>query len=121
MNLQSYVCYADLLQQAVINYDGKVFKCTARDFSTHKADGVLQSNGEIEWDKSIICKGLGNATFENEFCISCELLPACMGPCSQKMIEYDKSYNFEHICLKGGFKHSIEQRIDRFYNNLQIN
>ncbi|MFW6047454.1 MAG: radical SAM protein, partial [Candidatus Woesearchaeota archaeon] len=43
-------CYADKLEQAVINYDGLVYKCTARDFIEQNSDGYLKTNGEIEWN-----------------------------------------------------------------------
>jgi uncharacterized protein len=119
LNFKNYMCYADLSQQAVINFDGRVFKCTARDFNTVDADGKLLSNGEIEWDIPLISKRLGNATFENEFCISCKLLPACMGPCSQKMMEFTKGGNFRKICLQDGIREIIEEEINVFHEKLK--
>jgi len=78
-------CYADAFNQAVINYDGKVYKCTARDFSKHTADGELLGNGMIIWnlEKKLNrhCKHIQTA------CRECKLFPACSGVCSQASIE----------------------------------
>ena len=40
-------CYGDRLYNTVIDYDGKVYKCTAR---TQKEAGKLHENGVITWD-----------------------------------------------------------------------
>jgi len=120
LNTKGYVCYADKLQQAVINFDGRVFKCTARDFCNTKADGLLLPTGEIEWNIPFISKRLGNSTFENEFCINCNFLPACTGPCSQKMMELSDKEDFRTICKDGGIRETIKEYIDNFYTNLNI-
>lgn len=44
-------CYADKTNQAVINYNGDVFKCTARDFTRENRLGVLNEDGTIKWDE----------------------------------------------------------------------
>ena len=111
-NTKGYVCYADKMQQALINYDGKVFKCTARDFTTYPEDGMLLDSGDIEWKTSHVAKRFGKATFENKHCLACNLLPVCFGPCSQKMVEYNVDDNFEKICLKGGVIKIIDREID---------
>jgi len=118
LNTKGYVCYADKLQQAVINFDGRVFKCTARDFCNTKADGLLLPTGEVQWDMALISKRFGNATFENEFCMNCKFLPACMGPCSQKMMEFTKDRDFKAICLEGGVQKTLEEYADDFYEKL---
>jgi uncharacterized protein len=120
LNTKGYVCYADRKNQAVINCDGKVFKCTARDFSNYQEDGILTDSGNIEWRLPLLSKRLGNATFENEYCLKCDLLPVCFGPCSQKMVEFKVTDDFAPFCLHGGFIHMIEQEIESFYNKLDI-
>ncbi len=35
---------------ATINYNGEVFKCTARDFKTELKEGDLLDNGIINWN-----------------------------------------------------------------------
>lgn len=116
LNTKWSVCYADFLNQAIINYDGKVFKCTARDFATTQPDGVLLSNGDIDWDTVLLSKRLGTGTFENPYCLRCDFLPVCMGPCSQKMIEFTSEEDFKKICLKDGVISTIEEKMNDYYN-----
>jgi uncharacterized protein len=118
-NICGNVCYADKENQAVINYDGKVFKCTAREFTTYPEDGILLKDGTINWNIERLTKRLGNATFENKYCLNCNLLPVCFGPCSQKMFEFDNSEErFQQICLKGGVLELIEKAMNKFYNSI---
>ncbi|MDR2408090.1 MAG: radical SAM protein [Bacteroidales bacterium] len=113
------VCYADVLQQAVINFDGRVFKCTARDFNKTKEDGLLLPDGEIQWNMPMLAKRMGCATFENEHCLACKLVPVCLGPCSQKMMEFTKGQDFQPICLEGGIKAILDENIKIFHNNIK--
>lgn len=78
-------CYADNLNQAVINYNGKVFKCTARDFIEEKAYGYLNSLGMIEWNTDLIKKRMALSIPLK--CQECNFLPCCPGICSQKILE----------------------------------
>jgi len=116
-----HVCYADLESQLIINHDGKIYKCTARDFNDEVSYGELMPTGELQWNIQKWAKRLGNSTFENKYCIECNLLPACLGPCSQKMVElpqnYDKDY-FSKLCLKNGVIEILEQKIEEHYNNI---
>jgi uncharacterized protein len=70
--------------KALINYDGKIFKCTASDFTTYPEERILLVSGDIEWNISRVAKRFEKATFENKHCLACNLLPVCFGPCSQK-------------------------------------
>lgn len=108
-----YKCYADVCNQIVVAPNGNVFKCTARDFANHSADGVLQKDGSIQWRAPYydrMCK----TTIENGECLDCKLLPACWGPCSQKILEY-KPHEFNKICNKEGVKKTIESLMNDFY------
>ncbi len=107
-----YRCYADLLSQLVINYNGDVFKCTARDFANHKPDGSIKDD-EIIWN-SIYYKRMASTTIEKENCINCNFLPACWGPCSQKLLEY-KEGEFEKICNIDGIEKTIQFALTDFY------
>lgn len=78
-------CYADNYNQAIINYDGNVFKCTARDFLKEKPSGKLNSLGIIEWDSHSLLNRLSIDIPQK--CKDCLLLPSCTGICSQKKIE----------------------------------
>ncbi|MDR2409264.1 MAG: SPASM domain-containing protein [Bacteroidales bacterium] len=121
LNTKYHVCYADKMNQVVINYDGRIFKCTARNFQEEKEDGILLSNGKIKWNMPIFSKRLGNATFENEFCMACKFLPACFGPCSKKMLEIQAEDDFQRICLKGGVQKTIESKIEEHYQKIKNN
>jgi len=121
LNTNFHVCYADKEQQLIINHDGKVFKCTARDFNDDYALGELLPTGEIQWKIPDISKRFGKYTFENEFCLACNLLPACMGPCSQKAVELPEKFDakfFRIRCLQDGVRKIIEQNIEEHYNSI---
>ena len=78
-------CYADNYNQAIINYDGNVYKCTARDFSSEQPSGKLNSLGLIEWNTPLLLDRL--ALDIPQKCKDCLLLPSCTGICSQKKVE----------------------------------
>ncbi|GHT18880.1 radical SAM/SPASM domain-containing protein [Bacteroidia bacterium] len=78
-------CYADKKNQATINYNGDIFKCTARDFKTENREGILLKNGSIEWNGKYDARM--NAKFKNPPCLDCSILPICNGGCSQNALE----------------------------------
>lgn len=43
-------CYADKTNEVVINYDGKVYKCTARNFTQENSEGELMNDGTVKWN-----------------------------------------------------------------------
>lgn len=77
-------CYADKRNQSVINYNGDVFKCNARDFTSEARSGVLM-DGEIEWNEKF--EQRMNIKLKNKPCLECRILPVCGGGCSQKAFE----------------------------------
>ena len=74
-------CYADYKNNFVINYDGKVFKCTARDFSDDYCIGHITGNGYIPKNTKETC----DFTYSG-FCHICRILPICPS-CSQGRLE----------------------------------
>jgi len=80
-----FSCYADKRNQATINFNGDVFKCTARDFKTENREGILMDDGNIQWNEKYIERM--NAKFKNPPCLKCSIMPVCNGSCSQKAIE----------------------------------
>ena len=80
-----FSCYADKQNQATINFNGDVFKCTARDFKTENREGILTEDGNIQWNDKYIERM--NAKFKNPPCLKCCIMPICNGSCSQKAIE----------------------------------
>ena len=78
-------CYADKSNQATVNYNGDVFKCTARDFKTENREGILLDDGTIEWNEKYFCRM--DSKFKNQACLTCRILPICNGACTQRAIE----------------------------------
>ena len=78
-------CYADKINSIVINYDGSIYKCTARNFNCKNRIGNLLDTGEIHWDYAKL----------KEYCFStiplkckiCKIFPVCVGICSQQIME----------------------------------
>ncbi|MCS6796069.1 MAG: radical SAM protein [Raineya sp.] len=79
-------CYADKRYSAVINYNGDVYKCTARDFTPENRVGYLTATGEIFWENNHLEQRM-NVKFHNPPCLSCRIQPLCNGGCSQQAIE----------------------------------
>ncbi len=105
-----FCCYADSYHHYAINYNGKVFKCTARDYGDDLVIGNLQPSGQIEWNYGILSKMFEKATFENEKCESCNMLPLCMGPCIQKNYE-SRMNNTSVPCVYENVEYSISSYI----------
>ncbi len=86
-------CYADKKNEVVINPGGRIYKCTARNFEAEQAEGHLSSDGNLNWNKRHTLRE--NATpLNNSACRVCNLLPICIGGCSQKILEA----NNDHDC-----------------------
>lgn len=78
-------CYADHKNCIVINYNGDIYKCTARDFKKHNRIGTLLSDGNID-----IAHGFTNSLrkqYERPACRDCIIFPICHAGCSQDKIE----------------------------------
>ena len=86
------ICYADRFYYAHINYDGKVYKCTARDYTDENQVGTLTDSGQIIWKSGELEKRYLKANFDNDQCLKCKKLSICGGPCSQVIVESNK-YN----------------------------
>lgn len=97
-------CYADKINEAVINYDGKVYKCNARDFTEERQEGFLNDKGDINWNE-LHSKRIEMRT-RNKRCEQCSIFPICGGGCSQIALEKaGKDY-----CIgKTGIEETIKQ------------
>jgi uncharacterized protein len=80
-------CYGDKLYNTVIDYDGKVYKCTA---NTQKECGTLDDNGIITWHPDVLTRLYAKAPFENKKCLACKHLPICLATCVQSANESDE-------------------------------
>lgn len=78
-------CYADKPNNITINYDGKIYMCTAREFNEENSEGTLNSDGTIarneRYNKRMALR------FGNQQCQKCIIYPLCHGGCSQHKIE----------------------------------
>lgn len=76
-------CYADFENSYIINYNGDIFKCTARNFEPKNRIGFLNNSGQIIFENP----KLSNIDLRfKEDCNDCKLLPLCT-ICIQKHIE----------------------------------
>ena len=82
-NFYSSCCYADMRHSAVINHDGKIFKCTAIDFDQKSPDGELQEDGGMDIDSAFDARLKKRK--ENQLCKRCRILPVCNGGCSKNV------------------------------------
>lgn len=89
-------CYGDRTNSVVVNYNGDVYKCTARDFIPSNRLGRLMNDGEIKWDKPNILIDRLKAKFSNPACRKCRIFPICGGGCVQTAEDVSFSR-----CLRG--------------------
>lgn len=80
-----HVCYADRSNHVSINYNGDVFKCTARDYSPEHREGVLKEDGTIEWNQKYHERMA--IRFSNPACRKCRVMPLCNGHCTQSKLD----------------------------------
>lgn len=78
-------CYADKRASAVINYNGDVYKCTARKFDRNTRLGKLGEDGTIEWNAVALDRG--KCKYHSSSCRGCLLFPICLQSCSQEVFE----------------------------------
>lgn len=78
-------CYGDKKNQATINFNGDVYKCTARDFKPENREGVLMDDGTIEWNDKYYQRM--ESKFNNPPCLACNILPICNGSCTQHALD----------------------------------
>jgi len=81
-SISSY-CYADYDNSMVINYNGDIFKCTARDFKKTNRVGILRKDGSVLYEDRY--KRRLEYRFNKE-CKNCTILPICT-ICSQARFE----------------------------------
>jgi len=80
-------CYGDHRNHAVINYNGEMFKCTARDFTTKNSEGVLGEEGNILWNEKY--EKRMSMKFRNKPCLECPIMPICGGGCTQQALDHE--------------------------------
>lgn len=113
---RNYSCKTEKYAQAVISYDGKIYKCTGRDFTTDMEEGYMDDNNNIQWDINKLSKRIGLETFSHTKCKTCKFLPLCWGPCSQASLEM-KAGELDNYCYLNKLELSIDNLIRYMFNN----
>lgn len=119
------ICYADSVNHMVVNYDGKLFKCTARDFTNSKFSvGYIDDNGNPCLNNNYY-KHFLKAPFDNESCRECLYVPICLGVCSQKFVELGGDF-INDFCNKKNFSDTLSKELlddlyEYIYSNLNNN
>ena len=101
---ENWLCYADQRNNAVINYDGRVYVCTARNFGKNHV-GVLDKNGNIVFNERY--EQRFSVKYRSDSCRLCTIFPICMQGCSQNVLEcVDKN-----LCVRDNSPYAIEKTI----------
>lgn len=79
-------CYGDKKKHLLINYDGNVYFCTARDFKPQNSAGKLTEDGTIEWNEEKLNR-FSSCKFSRKVCHRCRIAPLCGGGCRQRATE----------------------------------
>ena len=79
-------CYADKKNELVVNFNGDIYKCTARDFNQENKYGSLNENGEVDWIQEKLTEW-ENIKIQSKACQNCRILPLCGGGCHQVNLE----------------------------------
>lgn len=87
-------CYADNANHFIVNYNGDLYKCSARDFIKENREGFLTSNGDLEWNEKRTLRE--KLKYGNPVCLACKIYPLCHGGCSQAKLENERNMT----CLK---------------------
>ncbi|MCC8146529.1 MAG: radical SAM protein, partial [Bacteroidales bacterium] len=105
-------CYADKRHTCVINYNGDVYKCTAKDFTKENREGYLKEHGEIVWENSPEYRA--NLKLKLDHCKNCRVAPLCGGGCSRHILEQEKEGNSGYCALENSEEMMDQMILDRF-------
>lgn len=87
-------CYGDKMNTAIVNYNGDVFKCTAKDFIRENREGILGDVGNIVWEKSQEYRL--SLKLKNRLCRECRIAPLCGGGCSRYILDKEHMGEFSY-------------------------
>ena len=113
-------CYGDKANTAVINYNGDVFKCTAKDFCKENREGILTDEGKIEWEKSQEYRL--SIKLKNTACQKCSIAPICGGGCSRYILEKEEKpyclFNYDNKAIDKFIINHVEKMLMKDRINL---
>lgn len=110
-------CYADRNNYANINFDGRVYKCTAVNYDKNNALGYLSDNGDIVWENNNMGKLRLKLPIEDTKCLRCNLLPICGGPCFLR--KQNTISEGVDICCNNSLDTDVDTFIKNYYNYIQ--
>lgn len=111
IDMVRFPCYADCLNQVVVNFDGSIYKCTARDFNNSTSLGFLDKTGSILWNGKY-----DFSTKLSSYCLKCRIAPLCGSGCFQRKREMP-----ENMCYYGYSEKDFDRIVlDRFCDNHAI-
>lgn len=80
-------CYGDKKNYILVNYNGDLFKCTAREFKRSNKIGEIDENGNLNFIDTKM-KIWENYKFSSKVCQNCSIAPICGGGCRQKGFDF---------------------------------
>lgn len=105
-------CYGDKKNHILINFNGDVFNCTARDFKTENRTGYLTDQGEVVYEHDSLRKRM-SVKFSKPVCQDCRIAPLCAGGCRQQGVEHADS---DECTFKYSESEKDEIVLNRFEN-----
>lgn len=87
INMVRDSCYGDKTNEMLVNFNGDIYACTARDFLPQNRLGHLLANGDIEWNGTAMSRRR-TCKFSKPICRDCRIAPLCGGGCRTKCLEH---------------------------------
>ncbi len=107
-------CYADVKNSVLVNYNGDLFKCTARDFISENRSGYLDETGKLIWENDSLNKRT-KVKFINKDCQICRIAPLC-GGCSQYILDQ----RGKDFCVLNHNQEEIDEKILTRFDELVL-
>jgi uncharacterized protein len=121
INTHYFACDSDLYNHAIINYDGRIFKCHSINFEKTTEDGFLTKGGLIEWKEDVVYPILNKIPYNNAICRNCIYLPMCIGLCSYRINYFIKNITQKENCtLFEGLETIVNDMMDEHRHTNQI-
>ncbi len=110
-SLNGIRCYGDRDNFIVINYNGDLYKCTAREFLPVCREGVLTDDGDLLWNSKYRQRMALKSC--PKICHQCILFPLCHAGCTQNKLESSLK---ENECMR---RYTEEQKKRLLENKIE--
>lgn len=105
-------CYADKANHILVNWNGDLFFCTARDFKPESRKGYLDPDGMEVWENDSYCRHM-SVKFSKPVCQNCRIGAMCLGGCRQKGAETQNGPTCPLGYTEDNINHIILGRFER--------